>query len=62
MGAALDAQHPAYILIDPRMREYLTQNSPRQAFWDWMQKRNAARVGSVDDATYGLMEIYRVTP
>jgi hypothetical protein len=59
---ALDAQRPAFLLIDARMRAYLENDSrgSRKAFWDWMTARKAARIGSVDDKTYGAIEIYRV--
>ena len=64
MAQALDDVAPDTILIDIRMRDYLT-SPPRpnaadpQDALSWMAQRGFERIAQVDDPTYGLMEIYR---
>ncbi len=60
--AAID---PDVILVDPKMRAFLTAPEsgssaidPR-TFLDWMTAQGFALDAQVDDPTYGLMEIYR---
>ena len=62
---AMDAVNPDIILVDTQMRDYLTGPSysddavDPQAFTSWMQENGFVLAASVDDRTYGLMEIYR---
>ena len=64
LSQALDDVAPDTILIDPRMRGYLTAlprsraAAPQDAL-AWMAQRGFERVAKVDDPTYGLMEIYQ---
>lgn len=59
--AALDAIAPDVILIDPRLREYLQSPGAPSArgVLEWMERRSYELAATIDDATYGLMEIYR---
>ncbi len=63
LGKGLDAQRPDFVLVDARMRAYLENDTRgnRAQFLDWFAARNAERVGSVNDGTYGLIEIFRVS-
>ncbi|HEY2592999.1 MAG TPA: hypothetical protein VGK33_03775, partial [Chloroflexota bacterium] len=63
LDRALDQVDPDVVLLDARMRAYF--ESPLAAsdgalFRAWLASHDAQLVGSVDDPTYGLMEIYRV--
>lgn len=64
LADTLDAQRPAFVLLDSNMRAYLENDSQnhRQLFWNWMTTHHAAHIGSVNDATYGAIEIYQVAP
>lgn len=61
---ALEDIAPDVILIDPRMRIYfedsLASDPQSLAIRSWMQRTGYAPVATVDDTTYGLMEIYQV--
>ena len=65
---ALDAIAPDVILVDPRMRSYFTGPSNPQArvqpsdILAWMDRRGYREAATVDDPTYGLMQIYRRSP
>lgn len=64
LDQALSEVAPDVVLLDARMRAYF--DAPNVAvdhdrFYGWMVQHNAALVGRVDDSTYGLMEIYRVS-
>jgi hypothetical protein len=63
LDQALDEVDPDVVLLDGRMRTYF--DSPPAAadgalFRTWLARHQGQLVGSVDDATYGLMEIYGV--
>ena len=60
IGAALDDMRPDVILIDPRLREYFeSPEAPSAEVLTWMARRGYQLTATVEDATYGLMEIYR---
>jgi len=62
---AMDAIDPDVILVDPAMRKFLTGPTyssnavDPQAFRDWMTARGFALGATLDDPTYGLIEVYR---
>jgi len=63
--AGMDMLQPDIVLLDARIRGYL--NAPAQPgdeippqFERWLGRHDLQLLGQVDDATYGLMEIYRV--
>ena len=65
LDAALERVAPDIVLVDQRMREYFAapayrgqENAAR--FSQWLLRHDGRLIGRVDDATYGLMEIYQV--
>ena len=62
---AMAAIDPDVILVDPKMRAFLTAPESDSSaidpgtFLDWMTAQGFALDAQVDDPTYGLMEIYR---
>lgn len=64
LADALDAQAPAYVLLDQHMREFLqTSDAQTRAQFDsWMKARGAHTIAQVNDATYGAFEIYQLNP
>ena len=64
IDAALDDIAPDVILIDPRMRAYFDDarsGDPLSlAIRSWMQRTGYVPVATVEDTTYGPMEIYQV--
>jgi len=64
IGQALDSLAPDVILVDPRMRAYLDEPAARVGSADpgqitaWMASRGYQLDATVDDPTYGLMQIY----
>ncbi len=58
----LDQIDPDVVLIDPRIRETFAGNVQAAAtFQTWFDHHSVQLLGSVNDQTYGLIEIYRVT-
>lgn len=63
---AMDMVNPDVILVDQRIREFLAGSgyhsgaAAPQDFRDWMTDRGFTVAATVDDPTYGLMEIYQV--
>jgi hypothetical protein len=67
LDQALDRMAPDTLLLDDRMRAYFgptgdASAADRARFASWMRRHQATLVGSVQDQTYGLMEIYRLRP
>ena len=61
--AGLDALAPEVVLLDDRMRVYLSYvPDARARFEAWLAARDATLVDQIADPTYGLMEIYAVRP
>lgn len=68
LDGAIERIAPDVILIDRHMRKYLDEianiESPRhrkyEEFRRYMQRHPATLVGTVEDSTYGRMEIYRI--
>jgi hypothetical protein len=63
--AGLDKLQPDIVLLDARMRAYLTgpvqpEDEIPARFYSWLSRHDAQVIGRVEDSTYGLMEIYRV--
>jgi hypothetical protein len=63
---ALKRVAPDIVLLDAQTRAYFdgeaTHNHPNPAlFYEWLARHAGQLVGRVDDPTYGLVEIYRVT-
>ena len=55
---------PDVVLLDARMRAYFDEPSvaaDRDRFHSWMAQHDARVLGRIDDPTYGLLEIYRVS-
>jgi hypothetical protein len=55
---------PDVVLMDARMRDYFTAPevaADRERLAGWLARHDAQVVGRVDDPTYGLMEVYRVS-
>ena len=55
---------PDIVLLDARMRDYFGSSEAAgegDRFQSWLQQHSARIVGRIDDATYGLMEIYLLT-
>jgi hypothetical protein len=52
---------PDVVLLDARMRDYFAVSPDGPAFYGWLQLHSSALIGRIDDPTYGLMEIYRIT-
>jgi hypothetical protein len=64
LDAALTQVDPDVVLLDPRMRAYFLRQPPGgdgERFRSWLLAHNANLIGRVDDPTYGVMEIYRVS-
>ena len=61
LDQALDRVAPQVVLLDPRMRTYFTSVPDGALFNAWLGKHNAVLLGRVDDPTYGLIEIYRLS-
>jgi hypothetical protein len=64
LDEALTHVDPDVVLLDARMRAYFDSQPPGgdgQRFRSWLAAHNATLTGRVDDPTYGLMEIYRVS-
>lgn len=59
---AMDYLKPDYILLDGRMRQFLGTTDPaiRNTFESWLERKGAIEIARVEDASYGLMEIFRV--
>jgi 4-amino-4-deoxy-L-arabinose transferase-like glycosyltransferase len=54
---------PDIVLLDARMRAYFDGpevSSDHDRLYGWLGQHAAQVVGRIDDATYGLMEVYRV--
>jgi hypothetical protein len=54
---------PDVVLLDAKMRDYF--NSPeidvdRDRFLRWLGAHDGRLIASIDDPTYGLMEVYAV--
>ena len=49
------------VLLDGRMRTYLASVPDGERFSSWLSAHHAMLLGRIDDRTYGLMEIYRVS-
>jgi 4-amino-4-deoxy-L-arabinose transferase-like glycosyltransferase len=67
LDQALDRLAPDTLLLDDRLRAYFgpagdASAADRARFASWMRRHQATLVGSVQDQTYGLMEIYRLRP
>lgn len=66
LDEGLDRIAPDVVLVDDAMRRYLVVNAspanpnPR-LFYDWMKRHDAHLIGRIEDRTYGLVEVYRVT-
>ena len=63
--AALERVAPDIVLLDQRMRAYFAKPAYRgqenaARFSQWLLRHDGRLIGRVDDATYGLMEIYQV--
>lgn len=55
---------PDIVLFDERLRDYFSNTAPieqKLEFFRWLDTHNGKIVGRVDDPTYGLVDIYRVT-
>ncbi len=59
---ALEQVAPEVVLIDQRMRHYFATSGAAvaQQFDRWLKRHHGQLIGRVDDATYGVMEIYRL--
>lgn len=70
LESALDLVGPEIILLDRHMLAYLEEASapasPYHATYlaiqRWMASHEAQQLGTIDDASYGRMEVWRVTP
>ena len=70
LDAALDKVNPDVILIDPIMRRYFEAASQpghpsydrQQAYEAFMVRRRARLVCTIQNSTYGTMNVYRVAP
>lgn len=62
LWAALDAQRPAYILMDDDLRIYLDQDLDGNGvrFANWLAARHATRVASMHIASYGWLELWKI--
>jgi 4-amino-4-deoxy-L-arabinose transferase-like glycosyltransferase len=63
LDQALDDVHPDVVLLDVRMRTYFQSLPPGgdgDRFSAWLSRHSAQRIASIDDPTYGLLEVYRV--
>ena len=54
------------LLLDDRLRTYFgpagdASAADRARFESWLQRHQAQLLGSVDDQTYGRMEVYRLS-
>ncbi len=63
---ALTQVAPDIVLLDDRMRGYFTEiasinDSQPAQFYNWLKNHDAQLLGRINDSTYGLVEIYRVT-
>jgi 4-amino-4-deoxy-L-arabinose transferase-like glycosyltransferase len=60
---SLDQFQPQFVLIDPQMRNYLENSSPEDqrvaAIKQWLMENHYASQYTVDDPTYGRIDIYR---
>ena len=64
LDQALDDVDPDVVLFDPRMRDYFQSLPPGgdgDRFAAWLSRHSAQRIATIDDPTYGLMEIYRLS-
>jgi hypothetical protein len=67
LDQALEEVQADTFLFDARLRTYFgptgdASATDRERFASWMQRHNAQLTGTVNDPTYGLMEIYRLQP
>jgi hypothetical protein len=64
LADALDAQSADYLLLDGRMQYFLSHADARMSaeFAAWLDARGAVRVARIEDASYGVIEIYHVNP
>lgn len=64
--AALDQIDPQVVLIDPAMRRYLSNPPPGDSIPTqiqvWMDLKGFQPVATIEDVTYGMMEIFQPTP
>jgi hypothetical protein len=59
LDQGLDRLAPDAVLLDDRMRTYLTYDPrARAGFEAWLTTSAARLADQVDDPTYGLMQIY----
>ncbi len=52
---------PEIVLLDARMRDYFQTSADGPRFYAWLDQQGGTVVGRIEDPTYGLMEIYRVS-
>jgi hypothetical protein len=63
LDEALSRVAPDVVLIDPRLRAYFASPEVQvdhDRLQSWLDRHSVSLIGSVDDPTYGLMEVYRV--
>jgi 4-amino-4-deoxy-L-arabinose transferase-like glycosyltransferase len=66
LDQALDRMAADTLLLDDRLRTYFgpagdASAADRARFESWLQRHQAQLLGSVDDQTYGRMEVYRLS-
>jgi 4-amino-4-deoxy-L-arabinose transferase-like glycosyltransferase len=66
ISEGLDRIAPEIVLIEPEMREHFgagdhDSQADAARFFDWLDRRGGELIGRVEDSTYGLMEVYRMT-
>ena len=63
LDAALSQAAPDVILLDAHLRDYFTGHRDQEAALDaWLTQHDGRRVASIEDATYGALDIYWVKP
>jgi hypothetical protein len=65
LDEALESVAPDVVLMDPRMRAYFStvaasNDEVPTRFAKWLQRHRGRMIGSVDNPTYGLIEVYQV--
>ena len=64
LDQALARVAPDVVMLDQRMRAYFDEPSvaaDHDRFYSWLAQHDAQVLGRIDDPTYGLMEVYRVS-
>jgi 4-amino-4-deoxy-L-arabinose transferase-like glycosyltransferase len=61
LDQALDDVDPDVVLLDARMRAYFASSPDGARFSAWLARHSPQLIGRVDDPTYGLVELYRVS-